>query len=105
MKVNEEEIFDVLNASSLIIKQKKINSKKSLQALLNDVSLCNDYYFVFTHERFTRFNLSNHVNVSESIELYNLFIIKAHRKLLTNHINLRADMKLRKISKEEKRRS
>ena len=105
MRINEKEIFDVSDASSLIIKQKKINSKKSLQALLNNVFLCSDYHSVSTHERSARFNLSNHVNVSELIELYDLFVIKTHRKLLTNHINLRADMKLKKMSKEKKRRS
>ena len=104
MKVNEKEIFDVSDASSLIIKQKKINSKKSLQALLNDVSLCSDYHSVSTHERFARFNLSSHVNLSESIEFYDLFVIRAHRRLLTDHTNLRADMKLKKMSKEKKRR-
>ena len=90
MKVNKKEIFDVSDALSLIIKQKK-NSKKSLQALLNDVSFCSDYHFVSTYERFAPFNLSSYVNVSESIELYDLFVIKAHCKLLTNHTNLKAD--------------
>ena len=104
MKVNEKEIFDVSDASSLIIKQKKINSKKSLQALLNDVPLCSDYHPVSTHERPARSNLPSHVNLSEPIELYDLFITRAHRRLLADHINLRADMKLRKISKEKRRR-
>ena len=104
MKVNEKRILDVLNASSLIIKQKK-NSKKSLQALLNNVSFCSDYYFVSTHERFARFNVSNYVNVNKSIEFYDLFVIKTHRKLLTDYINLRANMKLKKMSKKKRRRS
>ena len=104
MRVNEEEIPDVSDASPLTIKQKKINSKKSLQALLNDVSLCSDYHSVPTHERPARSNLPSHVNSSESIELYDLFVIRAHRRLLTNHTNLRADMKLKKMSKEKKRR-
>ena len=105
MRVNEKEIPDVSNASSLIIKQKKINSKRSLQNLLNDVSLCINYHSVHTHKRFTHSNLSSHVNVSASIEIYNLFIIRAHRRLLTKHINMRADLKLRNLSKENKRRS
>ena len=54
-----------------------------------------DYYFVQTNERFIRFNLSSHVNINELIELYNLFIIKVHCKLLTNYINLKTNIKLR----------
>ena len=105
MKVNEEEILDVSDASSFIIKQKKINSKQLLQNLLNDVSLFINYYFVYTQERFARFNWSSRVNASASIEIYDLFIIRAHRRLLTEHTNMRADLKLRNLSKENKRRS
>ena len=105
MRVNEKEIPGVSDASPLTIKQKKINSKKSLQALLNDVPLCSDYHPVSTHERPARSNLPSHVDASEPIELYDLFVTKAHRRLLADHTNLRADMKLKKMSKEEGRRS
>ena len=84
MKINEKKIFNVLNTSSLIIQQKKKNSKKSLQALINNVSFYNDYYFVSTYKRFTRFNLLSYVNVNKLIEFYNLFVIRAHRKLITS---------------------
>ena len=100
MKVNEKEIFDVSDTSSLTIKQKK-SSKESLQALLNNVFFYNDYHSVHTYKRSTRFNISSYVNVNTSIKLYTLFIIRAHRKLLINYINLKADIKLRKMLKKE----
>ena len=48
------------------------------------------------HERSARSKLSSHVNDSKSIEIYNQFISRAHRRLLASHTNSRADMELRK---------
>lgn len=104
MRVNEEEIPGVSDASPLTIKQKKINSKRSLQELLNDVPPCTNYHPVHTHERPARSNLPSHVDASAPIELYDLFVTRAHRRLLAEHTNLRADLELRKLPKEERRR-
>ena len=67
--------------------------------------LYSDNYFVQTYKRFTRFNLSNYVNVNKLIELYNLFIIKAHRKLLTNYINLNINLDRTTINEERTNQS
>ena len=96
MRINEEEIFDVSNVSSFIFKQKKINKKRTLKAILENVSFFSQYNFVHVNERSARSNLSEHVNDSKSIEIYNQFIIREHRRLLAFHINSRADKKLRK---------
>ena len=103
MRVNEKEIFDVSNVSSLILKQKKKNKKRTLKAILEDVSLFSQYNLVHVNERSARSNLSEHVNDSKSIEIYNQFIIREHRRLLASHINSRADKKLRKKKSIEKK--
>ena len=105
MRVNEKEISDVSNVSSFTLKQKNKNKKRSLKAILKDVSFCNSYESVQMHERFARFNLSKHVNDSKLIEIYNQFIIREHRRLLAFYINSRAVMKLKKKSIEERSRS
>ena len=105
MRVNEKEIFDVLNVSSFTLKQKNKNKKRSLKAILKNVSFCDLYESVQMHERFVRFNLFKHVNDSKFIEIYNQFIIKEHRRLLASHINSRAVMKLKKKSIKERSKS
>ena len=105
MRVNEEEIPDVSDVSSLTLKQKKINKKRTLKAILEDVSFCSQYEPVHVDERSARFNLPEHVDDSKSIEIYDQFISRAHRRLLASHTNSRADEKLRKKkSVEEKTR-
>ena len=104
MRVNEEEIPGVSDKSLLTIKQKKINKKRSLEAILGDVPSCSQYEPVHVDERSAHSNLPKHVDGSKPIEIYNQFIIRAHRRLLASHINLRADMKLRKKSIEAKTR-
>ena len=94
----------MLDVSLFTLKQKNKNKKRSLKAILENVSFCDLYESVQMHERFARFNLSRHVNDSNSIEIYNQFIIKEHRRLLTFHINLRAVMKLKKKSIEKRSR-
>ena len=105
MRVNEKEISDVSNVSSLTLKQKNKNKKRSLKAILENVSLCDPYEPVQMHERPARSNLSKHVNDSKPIEIYNQFIIREHRRLLASHINSRAVMKLKKKSIEERSKS
>ena len=103
MRVNEEEISDVSDVSSLTLKQKNKNKKRSLKAILEDVSFCDSYESVQMHERPARSNLFRHVDDSKPIEIYNQFITREHRRLLASHINLRAVMKLRKKSGERSR--
>ena len=91
MKINEKEIFNVSNVSSLTLKK-----KRTLKAILENVSFCNQYDFVHVNKRSARFNLSEHVNDSKLIEIYDQFISKTHRRLLVSHTNSRADEKLRK---------
>ena len=104
MRVNEKEISDVSDVSSLTLKQKNQNKKRSLKAILKDVSPCGPYEPVQMHERPARSNLPRHVDDSKPIEIYNQFITREHRRLLASHINLRAAMKLKKKLIEERSR-
>ena len=54
MRVNEEEISDVSDVSFLNLKQKNKNKKRSLKAILEDVSFCGSYEPVQVHERWLR---------------------------------------------------
>ena len=103
MRVNEEEIPDVSDVSSLTLKQKKINKKRTLKAILEDVSFCSQYELVHVNERSARFNLSEHVNDSKPIEIYDQFISRVHRRLLVFRTNSRADEKFRKKKSVEEK--
>ena len=103
MRVNQEEIPGISDASPLTERQKKISRKRPLSDLLEDVPPCSNYMPLHVQERDPHTNLPDDVDSNSPIDLYNLFITSRHRELIAKHTNIKANKELQEKSKENRR--
>lgn len=102
MRVNEEEITGISDISPLTERQKKLNKKKPLSALLSEVPPIGNYAPIQVHDRDACTNLPENVDPHRPIDFYDLFITRELRSLFAFHTNTKAFKEVKGQSKGER---